>query len=279
MSDRARMLAGAVVVALLALTPAARADSKAGKKAPATKPAGKAPPEVMKILQDLEAAGKKYKTLRADIRYAHVDEALGDREERTGWVAYQAAVEVKGGRSKPAKFRIQFETLRQGRGKQIRDRITYAFDGLSLTVAKHRIKTIDRYQVAAKGERVEPTKLGQGPLPLPFGQEADNMVEHFEITTRPLEKGEPKNTLYLHLATRKRYRKSINFRTLEMWVHKVKHLPAKLISTDKNDTKTTVEFRNIKTNPTLASMTFLFPRLPGWTLNVNHLKTGTDLKP
>jgi hypothetical protein len=229
----------------------------------------------MKILAALEKAGEAYTALRADIRYIYVDEALGDREERTGWVAFQNADK----KNTPAKFRIQFQTLRQGRGKVLKDKIDYAFDGLWLTIAKHRIKTITRYQVAAKGEKIEPTKLGQGPLPLPFGQKTDDMLLHFEVTTRPIRKDEPKNTDYLHLATRPRFRKSMNSKTLQMWIDRKTHLPIKIISTDKNDNTTTVVFKNIQTDPKLSADTFRLPKPLGWTLNVKHLKPGAKLTP
>lgn len=255
---------------------AGRPSARAQPAGPTTKPAPKASPQVMRILSALEEAGDRYAALRADIQYVYVDEALGDREERTGWVAYQKADKAK---KAPAKFRIQFQTLRQGRGKVLKDKIDYAFDGLWLTVAKHRIKTITRYQVAAKGEKVEPMKLGQGPLPLPFGQKTDDMLAHFQITTRAIRKDEPKNTDYLHLATRPRFRKSMNVKTLQMWIDKKTHLPTKIVSTDKNDNTTMVVFQNVQTDPKLPADTFGLPKPPGWTLDVKHLKPGAKLTP
>lgn len=273
-----RVALGMAILVLAAPTGRARADEKpaAPTSRPATRPDAKAPPAVMKILDALEESGRKYRALRADITYVYVDDALGDREERTGWVAYEKADEKK---KTPAKFRIQFQTLKQGRGKTLKDKIDYAFDGLWLTVAKHRIKTITRYQVAAKGEQIEPTKLGRGPLPLPFGQKTDDMLRHFEITTRPVKKTEPKDTEYLHLATRRAFRKSLNFRTLQMWIEKKTHLPAKIVTTDKNDNTKTVTFRNVQTDPKLSDDTFLLPKPPGWTLNVKRLEPGASLTP
>jgi len=268
----------AAAMTLLALAAPAWAADKARSPArrPATRPAPKASPRVLGILDGLEEAGRKYRGLRADIDYVHVDDALGDREQRTGWVAYQKADKDK---KTPAKFRIQFQTLKQGRGKTLKDTIDYAFDGLWLTVAKHRIKTITRYQVAAKGEQLEPTKLGRGPLPLPFGQKTDDMLRHFEITTRPRKETEPKDTEYLHLATRPAFRKSLNFRTLQMWIKKDTHLPVKIVTTDKNDNTTTVAFRKIQTDPKLSDDTFGLPKPPGWTLNVKRLEPGAKLTP
>lgn len=277
-SIRRRAAAGAALCALAAMATWTCAGDKPARPTtkPTTRPAPKAPPEVMKILDALEKAGRQYSALRAEIQYVFVDEALGDREERTGWVAYRKADKKT---KSPAKFRIRFETLKQGRGKVLKDKIDYAFDGLWLTIAKHRIKSITRYQVAAKGEKVEPTKLGQGPLPLPFGQKTDEMLRHFTITTRPLRKGEPKDTEYLNLAVRRQFRKSMNFQTLQMWIDKRTHLPAKIISTDKNDNTTTVAFKNVKTDPKLPADTFVLARPPGWTLTDKHLQPGAKLTP
>ena len=75
-------------------------------------------------------------------------------------------------------LRIAFETLRQGAGRKIRAKVDYAFDGQWFTVAKHRIRQMTRYQVAVKGEHVEPMRLGKGPFPLPFGARRATRFPH-----------------------------------------------------------------------------------------------------
>ena len=234
-----------------------------------------ATPEVMAILKDLEAAGVKFPTLVASVEHTFVEEALGDREYRNGWVAYQARNAVAG---TPAKFRINFQKLQLGKGKLTTDVVDYAFDGQWLSIAKHRIKTLTQYQVVAKGEQIDPTRLGQGPLPLPFGQKAEDMLRRFQMSTRPLKAGEPAGCRYLKLTPLPAFRKSLNFKTLEMWVNEA-GLPSQIVSTNKDDNTTTVKFSNIGTDRKLGDEWFLLSRPAGWTHSVKTLQRGEKLEP
>ena len=68
---------------------------------PATAPA--VDPAVKKILDAMEAAGKTTKTIRADLTYLAVNTSMGDREYRTGWVAYQSKQTVKTGEANASR--------------------------------------------------------------------------------------------------------------------------------------------------------------------------------
>ena len=217
------------------------------------------------LLDQLEKAGRKYPAIRADIDYEVVNPKLGDSESRTGWIAYQ-----RGDQKQPARFRVHFDTLRQGEGRSVKDQLDYAFDGRWLTVVKHRIKQIARYEIVAEGEKAQPLKLGKGPFPLPFGQEADDVIKFFVPTTRPLgpgavRDGEPKDTDYLKLVPRPLYRKRMSFTRLEMWVSRKRFLPVKIISRDHSKNTTTVVFKNIKTAKSFPADMFHLRRKAGWT--------------
>ena len=223
----------------------------------------------MKILKDLEAAGEKYATIRGDVTMEIVDRLTGDSEKRTGWLAYQKATAKT-----PTTFRIHFDTLKQGAGQPVKYKVDYAFDGEWMTVANHRIKDMTRYQVKPKGEAVEPMRLGKGPFPLPFGQKTDDMVEHFNIKTRPVGAGEPGGTTYLKLTPRREHYKAINFKRLEMWIDPKTHLPVKLVSLDKKKRTTTVTFKKVQTNAKLdAVKMFHMPRPAGWAYSVKPFDT------
>ncbi|MCK4602137.1 MAG: outer membrane lipoprotein carrier protein LolA [Phycisphaerae bacterium] len=222
---------------------------------------------VMKILSRLEKAGQKYATLKANVDYKVEMRQIGDSEQRTGWVAF-----AKGTDEEPAKFRIYFDTLRLGEGKKIRDKVDYAFDGQWLTVARHRIREMTRYQVAAKGEKIEPLKLGEGPFPVPFGQKTDDVLKYCEATTRETTDGEPKNTDYIKLVPRREFGKEMKFTELEMWIDRTKGLPVQIVSRDKNKDVTTVVFKGIKTDVKLDKDVFYLPRKLGWQYHIKPLE-------
>ena len=253
------------------------AATLAGAASPTTQPAATAPvvdPAAWKLLQAVEAAGDKVATIRADLNYLVVNPTLGDREVRTGHVVYQKAA----GKT-PAKFRIHFETLRQGRGRTIRARVDYAFDGRWLRVARHKTRQLKHYQVVAEGRRVEPLRLGKGPFPIPFGQKAADVVRFFTPSTRPPKPTDPKNTHYLKLVTRRSQRSQTRLRDVEMWIDQKTRLPVKIVSRDKSRTVTTVAFAKTKTNVKLEKGTFDLPRKMGWDESFERLKKGTRIQP
>lgn len=250
-----------------ATCPAAETQCAPVATAPASRPAATATsapaidPAAMKILTDQEAAGRKYSTIKADLTMRLVDRRVGDIEERTGWLAYQRAEGASG-----AKFRIHFDTLKQDKGRRIKQELDWAFDGNWLTRADPAVKQILRFQVVPEGQESDPMRLGEGPLPLPFGQKAAEVIQYYEPSTRPLEPGEPAGTIYLKLIARKEHYRKLDSVRMEVWIDPKTQLPVKLVSRDKNKKVTTATFKNVKTNVKIdAKEMFEIPRPPGWT--------------
>jgi hypothetical protein len=235
---------------------------------PTTATAPAVDPEAMRILRELEAAGEEHEALRAEVTYEVIDRLTGDSETREGRVFFRRGDE----KDRPTKFRISFRTLRQAGGPKILAQVDYAFDGHWLTVAKHRIKQMTRYQVVTEGKQAQPLKLGKGPFPVPFGQKADDVVEYFHVTTRPPREGEPENADYLKLVTRDSHSDEVSFTQLEMWVNRKTHLPVKLVSRDKSERTTAVTFEKIETGVELSEETFHLPRRLGWQYRVERLE-------
>ena len=241
----------------------------AGAKPPApTQP--KVGAAEMKILRDLEAAGDKYRTVKADLDYQVLIPMLGDSERRTGYVAYS-----KGDANTPARFRVSFHTLQLGdKAAKTVEKVDYAFDGQWLTVAKHKIKNITMYQLAAEGKKVEALKIGKGPFPVPFGQSATEMARYFVPTTRKPVKNDPKGTIYLRLTTRPEHAAEMPTTRMEMWIDAKTHLPVKLKSRDKDRKITTVEFKDIQTNKAVDPKVFTIRRPAGYEVVRRPLGRG-----
>jgi len=229
--------------------------------APSSTSAPAVAPAVLKILADQEAAGNKYATVRAQLNMKVVDRRVGDSEERTGWVVYQ-----KAGKETPSRFRVHFDTLQQGAGPRRAQKLDYAFDGNWLSIAKHNVKQMHRLQVVTKGQKASPMRIGQGPLPLPFGQKASDVLEYYEAETRPVAKDEPAGTKYLKLSARKEHYRKLDVVRIEMWLNDKTHLPAKLVARDKKNKVTTAIFTKVKTNETIdTKKVFELPTPGGWT--------------
>ena len=231
-------------------------------------------PAAIKILDRQEQAGDRYTTIEAKIVY-NVDQALsGDTEERTGRIAYQKKV----GKD-PAKFYIGFDLLKQGEGKRFPEKLEYAFDGMWVTEAKHRITTITRWQVVAPGQEADPLRIGKGPFNVPFCQKTADVLKYFDVSTRPAKPTDPKNTDFIQLTTKAQYKDDINFLWMQMWVDRDTGLPAKLVSENKNEDTTTVTFSDTKTNAGVNAKLFVIePPNGDWHYIVKPLEKGGSVK-
>ena len=240
---------------------------------PTTGPASTADAKVMATLKALEATGRNL-TAKADIDYTVRSVTLGDKEVRTGFVLYDAA---KGDRS--ARFRIHFDTRKEGDGPAVKDLLDYAFDGYWMSIARHAEKKLQQIQVAAQGQKVEPLRLGKGPFPIPFGQKVDDVLEFFDVTTREPKSDDPANTIYLKLVLKPGKANQSNFTEIEEWIDKDLNLPVKLIAREKNKTVSTVLFGTRKdgkvtmdTKAKVDDADFKFSKPLGWTLEINNLE-------
>jgi hypothetical protein len=229
-----------------------------------TAPTKQVDPAATKILQRLEAAGKKYPCITADLHYREVMGQIGDTEERTGWVSYQAET-----KDSPAKFRIHFKTIRQGDGRPVKNVEDYVFDGEWFTMRKVNTEQHHKLQLPPE-EKIEAVELGKGPFPVPFGQKAETVLKHFDVKTRPPVKTDPPKTDYLRLVARPRQERRLDVEWLELWV-RADGLPVKIVAEDASKNRKTVEFKNIVTPKSLPKNTFDLPRPPpDWDYQVKR---------
>ena len=241
------------------------------KKDPPAEEAEKLPevkPEIKILLDKMEKAGEAFKTLKADIVYTVVSRLDGDKQIRTGFMAFAKSTEKS-----PDKFRISFDTLKLGeQTRKQKEKVDYIFDGNWLTIAKHKIKTITRLQIAAEGQKVEALRIGKGPFPVPFCQKTNDIIKYMEVSTRKSRKSDPENTYFLKLVPRKKYKENMNFKRLEIWVNKDTNLPVKIRMKDKNKNKAIVTFSDIKTDEKVSEDLFKMEKPKGWKSNVKPLK-------
>ncbi len=265
------MVIAAVIAGLVTAGPSMAEYAKCqATTQPTTQPAATQPatsPQALAALDSLERAGVQYKTVKSDVIYTVRNTVFGDVGIRTGWVGYAS----EDGKQNP-RFRIHFATLSHGKDQpKARARLDYAFDGMWFIMVNHKARQYQGQQVAAKGQRVNPLKIGRGPFPIPFGQKTDDVLEHFTVTTRPAQKDEPAGTTYLDLRTIRRFRKDFNLVRLEMWIDPALNLPVRIISHDAGTSVTTVDFANIEPNAELEQKIFTLPKKLGYSVEMKKL--------
>lgn len=128
------------------------------------------------LLTALETADANLKTLTADIKYDKIDGIAGDRQIRRGKVFFQDKGDVDGKRDR--KFSVRFDQLRQG-GRVDDETKLFIFDGEWLIEVTPKFKQVVKRQVVPPGEKFDPLKIGEGPLPLPIGQKKADIAARF----------------------------------------------------------------------------------------------------
>lgn len=229
-------------------------------------------------LDKLEAAGKMYHTIVADINFGVEELAFADVEIRTGQVSYEQGTPGK----TPSRFRIHFSTVKQGvTGPKVADNVDYAFDGEWFTTRKEKIKELAKYQVAEPGKPVDALKLGKGPFPVPFGQEKAEVLRRFIASSIPAAPTDPKGTVHLQLLPRDKSGQDMDIRKLDMWINAA-GLPEKIVSEDARGQKvTTVVFSKIDTTKPLAPEVFNLPSPTdrSWRIRIEPLRPNTQIQP
>ena len=266
----APLLVVAIAWVCLAQGQPTTAPAPAPSSRPATGPAVE--PAALTILQGLEQAGKAHPALQAKMTYSVVDPILETTDARRGEVSFQ-----RGSGEQSDRFRIHFDDRKMENEAPVVDKIDYAFDGQWLTFVRHSIANMQRFQYAAKGEKVSMSL--KGPFPLPFGQPVGEVVALFEPTTASGSAKGPEGTTYIRLTTRPDARKDLRFRTLEMWIDPKLALPAQIVAVEDKKKTVTIAFRDVQTPDSIADDVFVMPKLPGYSLTEKRWTGADDLKP
>ncbi len=204
---------------------------------------------VIQWLDKIEAAGKKTHSLCATVIYDKNNTLLGDRQIRTGEVAYLAADREK---KTPAKFAVQFKKLIVD--DAMRDHpLEYIFDGTWLVEKDHKKKMFIKRQVVEPGKTFDPLKI-DGPFPLPLGQKRKDVMSRFNVKIiPPSDKDKDKDISQLHLrltprddAPKVEGRKQ--FDRIDMWYDSKTLTLQRVFTVEKQTVESTVTLTDVKLN-------------------------------
>jgi len=131
------------------------------------------------LLDALERSTNDLRDVRAEVIYDRLDAVTEDRDGRT--VRLVLAQSPDGAR----RFGIVFDRFIDSAGHASPQVQRFAFgDGWLVEFDDARKQSIAR-QLAPEGSRLDPLKLGEGPLPLPVGQRADEVRRRFTVSLAP----------------------------------------------------------------------------------------------
>lgn len=132
------------------------------------------------LLEALERADEGLVSLTAHVQYDRTSALADDHQVNIGRLYFITGLnrdrETVGNR----KFAIQFN-------ERIVDRVVrpeesmYIFDGEWLIEKQPRERLFIRRQVVPPGERFDPLRIGEGPMPLPIGQRREDIVQQYQV--------------------------------------------------------------------------------------------------
>ncbi len=265
------------LIALLALIVAA-APSLRAENAPST------PIDTANaLLSALEHAGEDLTTLQADILYDRRFALQGDRHVREGALYFRTDDAAKTKRA----FCIRFDTLRIG-DRQEDDPQTWIFDGRWLTEVRPAEKRLVRREVVGEGETFDPLRIGEGPMPIPIGQKADEILARYDATLVEQQDSlndEAKRYLVedcwqLLLRPRSDRLDKDEFREIRLWYSKDTLLPRMARTINRARDESFVVLINLQRNEPLPAGAFGVPDTTdgAWEVQIEPLRTADDMR-
>jgi outer membrane lipoprotein-sorting protein len=257
----------AVAGLLLALICLAAAPSSASAAEPAATPTAtpttsaaevQVAPEVLAVLDKMDAAGKAIKTVRSKFDYELNQTLYSDITKRKGEILYQA----------PNLLRFEFSDKPQE---------TYVFDGRTLFHKKDPTKQLITYEIRLPDEpAVDSLEIGKTPFPLPFGQRKENVLKHFTVSLDKAEqeKDKEKRTV-LVLIPKKNTAMSKDYTRILLWLDPKMSIPTRAKLYDTSENETTIDFRNLETDKSIDAKLFTRPEVPqDWEIVPNKKESG-----
>ncbi len=142
------------------------------------------------VLAALEDADEGLRTFTSGIIYTTITDLGGALKRRTGQIAFAQEPAADGPTNR--RFAVRFDTYLVGERYFEDDRAlqTIAFDGRFLTEMLHSEQQINKREIVAQGQDVDPFELGDGPFPpLPIGQQKDDILRRYDVRLVPATEG------------------------------------------------------------------------------------------
>ena len=283
MPRKSPILSALLLAVLAALLPAA---TTTGQDADAGFDSARA------LLEALERADQGIETLAAQIQYDKHFMLQGDTHRRRGDLLFRTQ---RPGEGAPERaFEINFNSLQVG-GRLEQDRETWIFDGRWLVEMHPARKQFIKREVASKGATFDPLAIGEGPMPIPIGQKADEVLARYDARlappAEPFEGNDPKigfvsDTWQLVLTPRQGVvaERDEKFKEIRIWYSRSgerKLLPRMARTLSRSGDVTYVQLINIKINGPVPPRAFdvtVPPADEHWQVQIERLpdpKTGS----
>ncbi len=143
------------------------------------------------------------------------------------------------------------------------------FDGRWLIDRNGSAKIFRKIEIAPPGKKFNPLRLGQGPIPIPIGQDPVEVEREFHVRLLH-DKKMPANTVGLQLLPRDKA--AFTFLEVDFWLDTKTWLPIKIIRIDPDGTPTTALLTKMVINRPMHHDFHLAAPGAGWTVQVKRYR-------
>jgi outer membrane lipoprotein-sorting protein len=198
------------------------------------------------VLGQLSDVGKHLKDFSAKLKLTETDNTLGTETVRVGNVWFQKKPDGS------ARIHVLFNMRIDPATKTgyPKDKVEYLLDGPWLIDRNYQTQNEVKRQVLKTGQKMDLFKLGEGPFPLPIGQDPKDVHDLFDVKQIATAKDDPANPVHLELIPKPKTDLARKFHSLDVWVDPKTHMPARVDTTDvKQQTTRSTELNDIIVNP------------------------------
>lgn len=217
------------------------------------------------VLNQLNQKTGELKSYQAQIEYLFKQPLFESRTLRKGILYYQKT----GGKS---ALRINFQTLKQDDEKEQKYIEQYIFDGVWLTHIDYQIKEVKRYQQAEPNEPMDAFELAGRNFPIIGFAKVEDLKKEFEIKFVEQQGGDAENFIRLHLKVKPDSVYKDDYTSIDFWIDKKLHLPAKIVAVSTEQDIYEIKFVKPKVNKKLDKKVFEIKMPKGFGL-VNYRKS------
>ena len=201
------------------------------------------------ILKQLTWKTRELKSYQCRIEYLFSQPVLDSETLRKG-VLYYANSDGK------SKLRINFQTLKQDDEKEQKYIEQYIFDGVWLTHIDYQIKQVKLYQQAEPNEPVDAFELASQNFPIIGFSKVEDLKKQFEVRLVEQQGGKSSGLIHLHLKVKPDSIYKDDYTSIDFWIDKKLHLPAKIIAATTEEDIYQIKFLKAKVNKKLDEKVF-----------------------
>jgi hypothetical protein len=231
---------------------------------PATNPAasGKTLDQWLDALHDV---GADLKAFTAHVSLTDYDVASNVASTRTGAIHYR----VKDG---AGQIHISFVDRQVDKIKYNDEKKDYLLVDNRLTERDFSAHKDIYRKIGEAGKKTNLLRLGEGPFPLPIGQDRADVLRLFDAKLMPPAKDDPENTVHIQLIPRQdNHQFGDKYASLEVWVDQTTHFPRKMTAVERDDAggnTHTTEITQLDLNSPAKDEDFILPPQndPNWQI-------------